>query len=80
MVLLSLHAPALPASGCWWVAPDQGFRTLAAIPFHAVLEAVGEEDEVLLPVKRLYGPQLGPAGVGGDHAWEQGDRVTFWLQ
>ena len=79
MVLLSLHAPALPASGCWWVAPDQGFRTLVAILHHAVLEAVGEEDEVLV-VKRLYGPLLGPAGVGGDLAWEQGDRVKFWLQ
>ena len=33
VVLLSLHAPALPASGCWWVAPDQGFRTLSRAAF-----------------------------------------------
>ena len=79
MMLREFHAPALPACGCWRVAPDQGFRALVAVPLHAVLEAGGEDDEVL-DVKRLYGPLLGPAGDGGDHAWEQGDRVKFWLQ
>ena len=72
-----LHSQQAVAGG-WPLIRDSGLSR--GIPSHAVLEAVGEEDEVLLPVKRLYGPQLGPAGVGGDHAWERGDRVTFWLQ